>query len=173
MAAERKQKYWGEERNARRREQYATDPERAEAIRQQRRESYARRTGKVPAKTCLGNVGKVPSAGTVMAVHVGKGPFVIGRVFTQTDVAEMLDRQPQVIYRWHQREIFPSPVLFDDKGNRYYADVEVIDFIKIMGEHQKETPHYRQDHTDVRDMLFKVSFEKNQARLAQWLKERQ
>ncbi len=41
-----------------------------------------------------------------MAVRLKDGDdYVIGRVFTQTDVAELLNRQPQVIYRWHQRDI--------------------------------------------------------------------
>jgi hypothetical protein len=173
VAADRKEKYWGEEHNAKRRDQYNTDPERAAVVRQQRRESYARKVGKAPAVSCLAHVGKVTTSGSIMAVQLGeKPPFVIGRVFTQTDVAGLLDRQAQVIYRWHQRAIFPSPMLFDDLGNRFYADAEVTDFIKILGEHQLVTPHYRADHTDVTARLFAASFQGNPARAQNWINER-
>jgi hypothetical protein len=174
VAAKRKEKYWGEEHNAARRQQYKNDPERAAQVREQRRQSY-RRNNAVKEQTlasCIGNVEKVPTSGALMAVRSGDSPFVIGRVFTMTDLANLLDRQAQVIYRWHQRSILPSPTLVDDKGNHYYADDEVTDFIKIMGEHQLITPHYRSDHHDVREKLFAASFEKNTARAHAWIEQK-
>ncbi|QSY98686.1 hypothetical protein J2J97_31950 (plasmid) [Rhizobium bangladeshense] len=175
MAAERKEKYWGEAHNAARREAYQSDPELAETIRQRRRESYRRNKSVEPAtlKSCLGNVAKVASSGALLAVRYKDGKdLVIGRVFTQTDVAKLLDRQPQVIYRWHQRGIFPSPSLVDDKGNTYYADAEVTAFVTIIGQHQQTTPHYRADHDAVREALFAASFDKNASRAQAWINEK-
>jgi hypothetical protein len=175
VAAKRKENYWGEEHNAARRDQYQNDPAYAEAVRQKRRESYRRNKDVEPAtlKSCIGNVAQVASSGALLAVRYKNGQeLVIGRVFTQTDVAKLLDRQPQVIYRWHQREIFPSPALVDDKGNTYYADEEVTDFIRIIGEHQRTTPHYRADHDHVREALFAASFDKNVARALAWISKK-
>lgn len=174
MSAERKEKYWGAEHNAKRRAKYNADPARAEQVKAQRRESY-RRSNEVDPSTmqsCLSNVGNVASSGSTRAVQYAGSKFVIGRVFTQTDVAALMGRQPQVIYRWHQRGIFPSPVLTDDTGNRFYADEEVTRFVIIMGEHQNETPHYRTDHDAVRARLFAASFDKNPDRAQAWISER-
>jgi hypothetical protein len=173
VTAEQKKNYWGEERNARRREKYNSDKANNERIRQARKESYDRVTGRGPIPNCLGNAAKVPSSGQVMAVQLDGSDFVIGRVFTQADVAELLNRGQQVIYRWHQRGVFPSPVLADDRGNRFYSDAEVLDFIQIMGELQQITVHYRAAyHKEFLDRLNHASFEHNRARGAAWIKER-
>ncbi len=48
----------------------------------------------------------------------------------------------------------------------------MTDFIKIMGEHQSKTPHYRADHTGTMKELFGASFEANTDRATQWIAER-
>lgn len=177
LPAKPKQNYWGAEHNARRRAKYASDPTLAEKIREQRRESYRRqRAGDTPVVdtgSCLANIARVDTMGVELPVRAGEqGNLVTGRVFNQKMTATMLDRQPQVIYRWHQRGIFPGPVLQDASGNLYYADVEVKHFVRILGEHQLTTPHYRVDHTDVRAKLMAGSFEQNKQALEAWLEKR-
>ena len=75
--------------------------------------------------SCMNNLKNVDTSGALLAVRDATSDYVIGRAFTQSAAAKMLDRQPQVIYRWQQRGIFPPPTLVDDKGNTFYADDEV------------------------------------------------
>ena len=172
MLAERKEKYWGPERNAKRREAYSSDPSYAEKQRTARRASHARSSGKEPNQSCIDNLKLVGTSGALRAIRAGSSAYVIGRVFTQSDAARMLDRQPQVIYRWQQRGIFPPPTLVDDTGSTFYTDDEVSDFIIILGEHQLQTPHYRIDHVAVRDRLFAAAFHHRPEVAAAWVEAR-
>lgn len=165
--------YWGEAHNEKRRSRYQTDPEYREKARAMRRESYAKATGTEKAETnCLSNLDKIDSAGSLKAVRLGGSPFVIGRVYTQADLCKMIDRQPQVLYRWLQNETFPRPILEDDSGNAFYADDEVRAFVQIMGEHQRITPYYRADHDEVRQQLFAASFRANKPLGEAWINTR-
>lgn len=154
-----KKAQWSKDRNDRRRQRYENDPEYRDAQKAARRDGYQKRNKE--ELNCTANLAHVGQSGAMMAVSLNNSSFVIGRVFTQADAAKMLNRRPQVFYRWHQRGIFPNPVLHDDKGNFYYSDEEVTNFIKIMGEHQAQTPHYRIDHDDTRERLFAASFSRN------------
>jgi hypothetical protein len=158
-------------RNKRRREKYITDPAFRDATKTKRREGYERKSESLP--NCMENLSSVNSSGTMVAVSYKNSPLVIGRVFTKTDVSKLLNRQPQVFFRWLSKNIFPDPVLADGKGQIYYSDQEVREFVKIMSEQQDATPHYRTDHDSVRKRLFSVAFIDNQSLCLEWIRNRQ
>lgn len=173
MREKRKQLYWGEAHNAKRRDRYASDPEYAAHVRAARRQSHARKNARpLTNTTCAGNLAKVESSGLFIAVHYNGSPLVIGRVFTLAGLARMFNRQPQAIYRWHQSGNLPTPVLADAHGDRFFADEEVHRFVAIMAIHQAETRQYCSDHYDVRARLFDAAFLNHPDWAAAWVSAR-
>lgn len=169
----RKQLYWGAAHNAKRRAQYANDPEYAERMRAKRREQHARKNAQALTNvTCAGNLSKVEGSGLMVAVRYNGSAFAIGRVFTLAGLALMLNQQSQVIYRWHRCGNIPSPVLIDARGDRYFADEEVRRFVAIMAVHQVENRHYRSDHYDIRARLFDAAFINHPDQATAWVSAR-
>lgn len=161
MSEDKKKEYWGEERNAQRRHNYQADPNHAERLRAARRESYRRRKDNASATllSCARNIEKITGMGSMVAVRIEGTdlPLKIEKAYRQTDVAQLVERKPPIIYRWVQNGQLPPPALVDDLGNRYYSEAEVRTFVTVLGELQSRTRHYRADHTEVRDKLFAAS----------------
>jgi len=157
----RKTKWWGPERNARRRERYQKDAEyRAKAI-QQARDLYKRERlaegSEAREEDCRINIPDLPQIGVVRELRVDDEHSVRMLTFTCDDLARAVSRNPQVIYRWMQAELLPTPI-YKAKNHRnrwqeVYTVAEVRAIMGVFGEHQKTSQYYRSFHTDTRDLM--------------------
>lgn len=161
-------------RNERRRLRYAQDPEYRERRRMERRETYRRQHGEpTDGPTCAANIPLIPTLGSEREVHLGgEAVKAVGRVYSVSEVAKLLNRHSQIINRWRNREIFPEPALIDEKGGLYYADVEVDTFVRVMAAHQEVTPHFRKEHEETVAKLKLASFSGNLPLAREWIRER-
>jgi len=179
---ERREKWrveWGPARNARRRKAYREDDEYARQVREARRESYRKSSGTNPGeygtinpRSCLANLSKVDTCGTLRAVSLDGREYVLARVFTQGELSGLLNRLPEAVSRWRTKGWFPPPVLRDAEGRTYFADEEVRRIVRIMGQHQERTLHYRKNHADTRRALHAAAFVNDAASARSWVDER-
>jgi hypothetical protein len=159
-------RWWGPDRNTRRRNRYADDPEYRKQAVQATRDSYRRRHpragGKLEGQTdCRSNLAKLSEIGQVRRVVLPSGLTKRILTFTPEEVANVVMRNVHVIYRWWTKELLPTPVLKLYGGparcgvrNKLYTKNEMIALCKAFGPHQAQTPYYRMDHTEVRERIF-------------------
>lgn len=150
---------WWQERNARRRKRYATDPDYREAQVEKTREQY-RKGRKLMARTsCLDNLSTILHFGEKRTVTVDE-EVRLRITFTTEELANALNRNVEVIYRWFRKGMFPDPVIklveVDNQHGYVYTLPQMQKLVEVMGSHQQRTPYYRQDHTDTRAALFEA-----------------
>jgi hypothetical protein len=113
--AARKQKYWGPERNAKRRAKYAEDATHRASIIQQVRESYRakrRQEGRtVREEDCRENIKALPYLGEIREVTAPDGQKFLALTLTVDELANALNRSPQVLYRWMGDGLLPEPLV--------------------------------------------------------------
>lgn len=159
---ERRLRYWGEERNASRRDRYQSDPAYRDQIIQQVRESYRKQREEqgltVRNEDCRENLGLLPEIARLREVFLPDGRTDKRLTLTADEVADAMGRNTQVLYRWMNGEMFPRP-LFQVIGHRgrkqgIYLIEEVEALINVFGQHQEGSQYYRNYHTETRDRLF-------------------
>ncbi len=150
---------WWLERNARRRKRYATDPDYREQQVEKTREQYRKGRKLVDRPTCLSNLSTILYFGEKRTVTVDE-EVRLRITFTTEELANALNRNVEVIYRWFRKNMFPDPVVklveVDNQHGYVYTLTQVQKLVEVMGNHQGRTPYYRQDHTDTRAALFEA-----------------
>lgn len=100
---ERKRRWWGAERNARRRDRYQQDKQYREKTIQQVREGYRKARSEiglaVRSGNCLDNIHKLDEIGQMRKVQRGAAHPTLMLTFTIAEIAVALSRNPQVLYR--------------------------------------------------------------------------
>lgn len=141
-----------------RRARYDGDPDYRERAIQSTRRSYRKRHGRQDRRTCLKNLVNLDNASIVRGVEIN-GRTYQRVTFTVEELANVLNRRVEVVYRWIRNGTFPEPeAITEDLSNQHYKVYtlrEVKALVWVMGEHQQETPYYRQDHDATRERLFK------------------
>lgn len=126
LTPEQKAKYFGEERNARRRERYHTDPEYRKRVREVNSRSqknfYA---GKRSVKAFSGNDLPEAEYETVFKWGDPKGKWGRRKVFNKLRAAEYLEISPPTLYRWITDGTIPAPIFVDHRGRYYYSAEEM------------------------------------------------
>lgn len=158
---ERKNRWWGEDRNARRRERYQNDPAyRAKAITQVRtsyRKSREDAGLEVRDEDCRQNIKRIHEFGLIRELRVDEERTVRMLTFASKELARCLDRNPQVVYRWISSGLVPGPVnKARNTRNRWeqvYTPDEVRAIMNVFGEHQQTSQYFRSYHTETRDKM--------------------
>ena len=150
---------WWLERNARRRKRYATDPDYREQQVEKTRGQYRKGRELVVRTSCLDNLSTIMHFGETRTVTVDEKEQ--RRItFTTEELANALNRNVEVIYRWFRKGMFPDPVVklvdVDNQHGYVYTLTQTQKLVEVMGNHQGRTPYYRQDHTDTRAALFEA-----------------
>lgn len=160
---ERRRKYWGEERNSLRRSRYHSDPAYRETVVQQVRDSYRKQREEqgLPYRDedCRENLALLPEMATVREVFFpDRAQPEKHMTLTAEELAEALNRNTQVLYRWLNAEMFPRPVFMavTHRGRKQgvYLKEEAEALINAFGEHQEVSQYYRAYNTETRARLF-------------------
>lgn len=149
-----KKEYWGEARNERRRQRYAVDPEYRASVRQRARETQfaKRREAGMDVRegeNCRENLHMLPSF-EKREYFLGEESAGTNRVVTAEDLARLLNRDPQVLYRWMGKEMLPRPMFeaYNDRNRRQgvYLNEEARAIMEVFGEHQETSLYFRTSH---------------------------
>lgn len=154
---DKKEKYWGEARNERRRARYAEDAEyrrdvlqraRATQFNMRREQGMDVREG----ENCRDNLPRLASVEKRDLMLDGE-VFKTGvRAVTAEGLAELLNRDPQVLYRWMGKDMLPRPVFesLNDRNRRQavYTTEEARAIMEVFGAHQETSLYFRTSHTD-------------------------
>lgn len=159
---ERKQRWWGADRNARRRERYQQDKQYREKTIQQVREGYRRNRAEdgldVREDDCIESLPKLPQIGQIREVRITDEQTVRLLTFTVDEVAVALTRNQQVLYRWIKADLLPPPAFearnFRNRWQAVYTVPEVRAMIEVFSEHQKLSQYYRSYHEETRAKFF-------------------
>lgn len=160
--AERKQRWWGPEHNARRREKYSSDPEYRHKTIQGVRARYLKdresQGAEVRRDNCLDNLAALPTLGQIRELKNHEGGTTLALTFTKEEMAAALSRHPQVFYRWLQADLLPAPAHeARNPRNRWqaiYTEPEVQAVLQVFGAHQQVSQYYRVHHSDTRTRMF-------------------
>ena len=162
--AARKAKYWGPDRNAKRRQKYAEDKDHREALIAKEREKYRKSREEqgqsVRSEDCRENIGALKHLGALRVARFPDGSEVYRDTVTLEEFGKAIGRDVQVLYRWMGEEMFPRPTLVSRIGNRdqaVFTDAEATALLGVFGEHQERSQYYRNYHTETRDRLFHVA----------------
>lgn len=160
---DQKSRWWGEERNKRRRERYHSDPNYREQRRQQARESYRRRNSARVDEDCRENLGRLKEVGEYRTVQLAPGAEEqVLLTFNTKELAGLLNRNTNILYRWQSSGVLPKPVVpnRDFGGIPVFTEPEVRALMEVFGNHQQVTQYLRaKDKTTIRafyDALAKV-----------------
>jgi hypothetical protein len=161
----RKKRWWGPERNARRRERYHQDTlfreKTIQTVRDKYRKTRAEEGLPVRQDDCRSNLDRLRMIGQVRELRVDAQRTVRALTFTVDEFGEALTRNAQVLYRWISADMLPGPV-FEARNHRnrwqsVYTVQEVRAMIEVFGSHQEQSQYYRSFHTETRDKLFAAS----------------
>lgn len=137
------------DRNARRRERYATDPAYRERIL-----NYERQKRHTEPFDCRTNLETLASFGVVRPVDGGAE----GLTFTIEEAAKVLGRTPKSLYKYFSKNLFPRPphTVKGPSGldQEAYTEKEMVRLINVFGQHQSETPYYGVYHEETKKALF-------------------
>lgn len=162
--AARKAKYWGPDRNAKRRQKYAEDKEHREALIAREREKYRKTREEqgqsVRSEDCRENIGALKHLGALRVARFPDGSEVYTNTLTLEEFGKAIGRDVQVLYRWMGEEMFPRPTLLSRIGNRdqaVFTETETTALLGVFGEHQERSQYYRNYHEETRQRLFQVA----------------
>lgn len=156
---ERKQRWWGPERNARRRARYQQDCLFRERTIQTVRGSYRRQKEEhgvtVRQNDCRANLARLHEIGQLRTCSTSSDKVL---TFTIDEIAIALFRNTQVLYRWISSGMVPAPAAEALNGrNRWqtiYTQAEARALLETFGDHQARSQYYRTFHTETRNRLF-------------------
>jgi hypothetical protein len=158
---ERKLRWWGPDRNARRRERYQQDNEyRQQSIKQVRDHYRQSRTAAgldVRSDDCEENISKLAEIGAVRdIINACQSRTLL--TFTIEEAAIAFGRNQQVMYRWLKSGLLPPPVL-TARNNRnrlqsVYVECELREMLDVFSAHQKLSQYYRSYHVETQNSMF-------------------
>lgn len=160
---DKREQYWGEERNRRRRQRYRTDSDYRKQVRQQTRATYRhlrQAQGKqVRDDDCSANLAVLESIGDYRDVRTKNGEDRVNHLtFTVEELAKVFNRNQQVLYRWFSAGMFPRPTAVAEtphnRNQPVFLAEEVEAAAREFAEHQKDSQYYRERHTKTRDNIF-------------------
>lgn len=159
--AERKKRYWGEERNARRRQAYATDPQRRANLQQAARLAYRQQQEaegqSVQFEDCRQNIPNLPQIGQVRVVRFPDGASLTTLSLTLEEFGLAIGRETKVVYRWLREGMFPRPALVSKIGTRdqgVFSAIEATALLEAFAVHQQDYHYYRIEHVETTERLF-------------------
>ncbi len=137
-------------RNAERRERYASDAE----YRKQRvlasRQAYRDKT-QVATPDLSNAIGKLRNTGTRRAVFIGVR-MSRRKTWTTTDLADIVGRHVQVVYRWIKNGHLPGPRFNCAEGENQHREVyvreEMVAMLSVLRDHFSRTAYLRMDHDE-------------------------
>lgn len=158
---ERKLRWWGPDRNARRREKYQQDKEYRQRTIRQVRDSYRKnRTAEgsaVRSDSCEENISKLAEIGEVRDVVIADQSRRM-LTFTVEQAAVAFGRNQQVLYRWFKSGLLPHPIIaVRNRRNRLqwvYVEAEMREMLVVFSAHQKLSQYYRSYHAETRSSIF-------------------
>lgn len=108
---------------------------------------------------CRENLALLPELATVRDVFFPDGARTEKHMtLTAEELADALNRNTQVLYRWLNAEMFPRPVFMavTHRGRKQgvYIREEAEALLNVFGEHQEVSQYYRAYNTETRDRLF-------------------
>lgn len=161
----RREKWFGEDRNKRRRERYHADPEyRRKAIQSARKQQRKRLSSEWT--NCEENFALVESMGAMQKVLLPGGRIANLLTFSEQTVARLLGKVREgknpgkSLSPWIRAGKWPEPVYRLVKTNgepssfRVYLEKEVRALMAVFSEHQRDTPYYHESHVETRNRLF-------------------
>ena len=161
----RQQRWFGEDRNKRRRERYAADAEyRKKAIASARKQQRKRLSSEWV--NCEENFPLVTQMGKEDKVMLPGGRIALRLTYSEQTVARLLGkikdgRAPgKSLSPWIRTGKWPEPIYRLVKTNgeassfRVYLEEEVRALMMVFSAHQKDTPYYHESHLETRDKLF-------------------
>lgn len=165
LTPQQKNKYYGEDRNRRRRERYAQDNEYRSKVLNGNRDSYYSRTGRearaIPTRKSLKRF--------VVSKNVRrltKGPLLGDlRVIRRLDLVGCLHISTTTISRWVREGLFPDAELYEylreDDGsiktltrNGHYTEEEAAALLQVYAEHVRNHGRYTPEHVETKDKFF-------------------
>jgi hypothetical protein len=158
---ERKKRWWGDARNARRRARYKSNKDYREQAIAQVRESYRQgrlRDGlSVRQDDCRENIPLLTKIGQDRPARVDGEVLSRHLTFTIDELAVALGRNTQVVYRWVSSGLMPGPVFearnSRDRWQHVYVEGEVRALLEVIGAHQATSQYYRARHSETRDRV--------------------
>lgn len=154
---ERKKKWWGEERNARRRERYRSDPAYRQKAIQQSRKKFEDRDVNEDAQHLTQVRDKIASYGQVREVSLPDGTVRQMLVLTSDELATVLGRTPNMLFRWRSSGKVPYGILQTRVGKtnaQAYSVPEVAAMVDVLKDHFTERYYYHDSHTETIQRLF-------------------
>ena len=153
---QKKERWWGEGRNKRRRWLYRNDPEVREKLREVGRRVYRERKG-MTFVNCGENLKQLATMGRTRAVRDLEGLPRRFITFNFQELGRALNRNHQVVERYVKKGMLPAPVLEDALTRaRLYALDEVRAIVRVLSKHEEKVRYYRRDHDETRDELFEA-----------------
>lgn len=144
--AERKERWFGTNRNARRRAKYQEDGDFREKEKERAR-VVSREPGATAANNPLTNVSRIGSFGEKRTVVMPGGRVEEMVCLTTNELGPVLFKSVHILYRWRQAGKLPKPVLATKAGVDVYSVQEVRQIVRILGEHLTKTPYFHNSHT--------------------------
>jgi hypothetical protein len=122
------------------------------------RESYRRNAGIVRREDCRNR--DIVKYGEMREVIFPDGSTKRMKSFLTEELADLIGRNTQVLYRWRSDFKWPETVFKVKHGPKsielgVYVKDEVKALVEVFGAHQKETPYYHgKAHSATREKLF-------------------
>jgi len=152
-----KKKWFGEERNAKRREKYRKDREYRRKVAMKNRINYQVANGvldssDLPSFSALSSIGEVRS--------FDKGSYTVSELcFTTEELAEALGGYTKhSLYGWQREEQLPRPIYHchDLTRQKVYTLPEASAMVEIFREHRKVKKYYSKRDIRTTTQLFEV-----------------
>jgi hypothetical protein len=156
LTESKKDQYWGEERNARRRQRYQEDPAYRQGVLQRARQAQfgTRRAAGFEVsegEDCRRNIPMLDAAAQTRDIEQDGVALGSAKAVTVDELAQALNRDPQVLYRWMGKGMLPRPVFEARNGrNRLQAVFTLAEaraIVTVFGEHQETSLYFRSTHT--------------------------
>lgn len=151
-----KARWFGSERNERRRQKYLEDKDFREKEKARAR-VVSREPGPPSADNPLTNITRLSSFGTMREVVTPAGETRSMVCMTTQELAKVLFRTVHILYRWRQQGKWPKSVLVTKveggTGTDVYSVPEVKAMVRVIGEHLTKTPYFHNTHTDTAKAL--------------------
>ena len=153
----KKDRYWGEERNARRRQRYQDDPTyRAEVLQRARQTQFDTRRAAgfevSEGEDCRRNLPMLEASAQTRDIEQNGVARGSAKTVTTDELAQALNRDLQVLYRWMAKGMLPRPA-FEARNARnrlqaVFTLAEAREIVTVFGEHQETSLYFRSTHID-------------------------
>lgn len=153
---DKKQRYWGAARNDARRAKYARDKSFREGERARMRVHSRESRDVYDPRT---RIPELASLAVQRDVFADNGEVATMACFTTEEVADLLERKTQALYRWRSSGKFPhgrfnTKVGITGTVKQVYTVAETEAILNVFGAHFVETPYYHEAHEETRSRLF-------------------